>query len=107
MMMNDVKKFDFRKYFKQGEIIYGFCNGYFGSSNYDDKFVKSVEKDFIVFETTTPTKHIENKDDEEFNLSCYSILSTTDFISFRDNIIELRESLDYIKDMFNNWKIED
>lgn len=31
-----------------GSILYGFCNGYFGRDNYEDKRVEAIGADWIV-----------------------------------------------------------
>lgn len=31
-----------------GEILYGFCNGYFGRDSYENKHVESFGKDWVV-----------------------------------------------------------
>lgn len=38
------------KYFKLGEKIYGFCNGFFGSDDYDNKICVFVTPDYAVFQ---------------------------------------------------------
>ena len=43
------KYFNFRKYFEVGDIIYGFCNGFFGRDDYNDKEVFHVSKHNIIF----------------------------------------------------------
>jgi hypothetical protein len=37
------------KRFNVGDILYGFCNGYFGSSDYDTKICVFVAEKFAVF----------------------------------------------------------
>jgi len=37
-------------YFKSGDKIYGFCNGYFGRDNFEDKVCVLVAQTYAVFE---------------------------------------------------------
>ena len=37
--------------FSVGDTIYGFCNGYFGRDNYDDKVCVMVMSRYAVFES--------------------------------------------------------
>ncbi len=39
-----------KKLFNVGDTIYGFCNGFFGSSNYDDKICVMVNDKYAVFQ---------------------------------------------------------
>lgn len=34
--------------FAVGEVLYGFCNGYFGRDSYDDKRVEAVGADWMI-----------------------------------------------------------
>lgn len=43
-------EFDMRKFFKKGEKIYGFCNGFFGRDDYDTKICVMVSQKYALFE---------------------------------------------------------
>ena len=36
--------------FKIGDMLYGFCNGYFGSADYDNKVCVMVTPEYAVFQ---------------------------------------------------------
>jgi len=40
--------FDFNNVLQKGDMLYGFCNGFFGRESYNDKEVVDVKKDYIV-----------------------------------------------------------
>lgn len=39
-----------RKFFNCGDIIYGFCNGYFGRDDYDTKMCIHINPRYAVFQ---------------------------------------------------------
>lgn len=41
---------DMNDLFNVGDIIYGFCNGYFGRDDYNTKRVVLINKDYVLFE---------------------------------------------------------
>lgn len=41
-------KYKEMKFFQVGEMLYGFCNGYFGRDSYDKKRIEAVGADWIV-----------------------------------------------------------
>ena len=38
------------KFFNVGDVLYGFCNGFFGRDDYDDKICVMVTKKYAVFQ---------------------------------------------------------
>lgn len=42
------KKHDMRNHLKEGDLLYGYCNGFFGHDDYWDKTVEAVGPDWVV-----------------------------------------------------------
>lgn len=69
------------KLFNIGDTIYGYCNGYFGRDDYDDKICVLVNSKYAVFQYTDG--EMEGK---------------ATVLNYRDNIT---------KDDVDNWKIKE
>lgn len=51
------------QYFKEGDVIKGFCNGFFGREFYNTKVCILVRKEFAVFEHSDGSASVLNMHD--------------------------------------------
>ena len=100
----NIQDFDFRNYLEEGDIIKGFCNGFFGRDDYNNKIVVEVKKDYVLFAYEEYTA-LEEEEQGRIDIREYIILSLPSFISY-DQETHISTLKTYLKfeDMFNQWK---
>lgn len=101
--MVEVNNFSFKDYFNEGDIIKGFCNGYFGRDDYNNKEVISVHKDRVIFKYCDET-NLKNEL-EWFEITEYNLLQLSNIINYNKNTEEsyLIKTHEEFKKMFEEW----
>ncbi len=79
--------------FEIGEILYGYCNGYFGRDSYEDKVVEAVGKDWVVCRDESGMIHFATFDGSKMILTRLPTRNEDDFITFEE--------------MIKKWKIKE
>lgn len=101
----EISDFNFRDYFEGGEHIYGFCNGYFGRDDYNEKVVLMVDNDYVVFAYVEYT--VLKEDDEQVEILEHTILDVSNMIKYSsvtDNSKLKKDTKNDFKTMFDSWK---
>jgi len=97
---------NFTKYFKKGDIIYGFCNGYFGRDDYETKIVEEVTEDYVVFRYEDMT-FLKDCNDESFQIQEYTLLQSSRVANYSGIKEQTTIDVDEISKMFIQWKKEE
>ena len=101
-----INELDFKNFFEVGDIIKGFCNGYFGRDDYNNKIVIMVKEDLVLF------KYIESDTCQEDGKYCefygYNTLTISNFLSKNyelegDKEYKIRYTKEEFKEMFEAW----
>lgn len=100
-----IADFSFEDHFSIGDKIYGFCNGYFGRDDYEDKVVELVTKDYIVFrydDTTSLTEENGN----HIEVTEHRMLNISDVVYYNQKT-KMSRIKSRLLESFKEWKVKE